>query len=204
LYIATTDLDSQRLWVWNMGLIAASGRPEAMRLFRQVMLASASVPVAFPPVFFEVEAGGRRFDEMHVDGGVRARVFFTGGVFSFGDARASAGRGAGREQIFIIHNGQLLSSPRATPRSLRGIGLRTFETASKSAVIGDLFRIFAVALREQAGYNWITIPEDVELSGSELFDPVKMGELFALGEQRAQEPSPWSTEPPGLRWRSAP
>jgi hypothetical protein len=204
LYIATTDLDSQRLWVWNMGLIAASGRPEATRLFQQIMLASASVPVAFPPVFFDVEAGGRRFDEMHVDGGVGARVFFTGGVFSFGAARAGAGRGAGREEVYIIHNGQLLPTPRATPRSLRGIGLRTFETASKSAVIGDLFRIYAVALREQAGYNWITIPEDVELWGSELFDPVKMGKLFELGRQRAQAASPWFTDPPGLRWDSAP
>jgi hypothetical protein len=204
LYIATTDLDSQRLWVWNMGLIAASGRPEAARLFQRIMLASASVPIAFPPVFFQVESEGRRFDEMHVDGGVGARVFFTGGVFSFSAARAGVGRGAGREEIYIIHNGQLLSSPRATSRSLRGIGLRTFETAGKSAVIGDLFRIYAVTLRERAGYNWITIPEDVELWGSELFDTVKMRELFELGRQRAQEASPWSTEPPGLRWPSAP
>jgi len=204
LYIATVDLDSQRLWVWNMGLIAASGRPEAARLFQQIMLASASVPIAFPPVLFQVESGGRRFDEMHVDGGVGARVFFSGGVFSFAAARAGAGRGAGREEIYIIHNGQLLSSPRATPRSLRGIGLRTFETAGKSAVIGDLFRIYAVALRDRAGYNWITIPEDVELWGSELFDPVKMGELFELGQRSAQAAAPWVTEPPGLRGRSAP
>ena len=55
-----------------MGLIASSGRPEALELFRKVMLASASIPVAFPPVFFEVELrpGGPRYDEMHVDGGV--------------------------------------------------------------------------------------------------------------------------------------
>ena len=72
LYVGTVDLDSQRLVVWNMGLIAASGRPEALALFRQVMLASASIPVAFPPVFFEVEAGGQRYDEMHVDGAVEA------------------------------------------------------------------------------------------------------------------------------------
>ena len=204
LYIATADLDSQRLWVWNMGLIAASGRPEAARLFRQVMLASASVPIAFPPVFFDVEAGGRRYDEMHVDGGVGARVFFTGGVFSVAAARAGVGRGTGREELYIIHNGQLLPSPAATPRSLRGIGMRTFESASKSAVVGDLFRIYAVTLREQAGYNWITIPEDVELSGNELFDPVTMGRLFELGRRSAQADSPWFTEPPGLRWRSAP
>jgi hypothetical protein len=56
------DLDSQRFIVWNMGLIAVSGRPEALDLFRKVMLASASVPVAFPPVLFEVDANGGRYD----------------------------------------------------------------------------------------------------------------------------------------------
>jgi hypothetical protein len=204
LYIATADLDSQRVWVWNMGLIAASGRPEAARLFQQIMLASASVPIAFPPVFFQVEAGGRRFDEMHVDGGVGVRVFFSGGVFSFTAAREGVGRGAGREEVYIIHNGQLLPSPEATPRSLRGIGLRSFESASKSAVVGDLFRIYVVTLREQAGFNWITIPEDVDLAGNELFDPMKMRELYELGHQRARADSPWVTDPPGLRWQAAP
>jgi predicted acylesterase/phospholipase RssA len=204
LYIATVDLDSQRLWIWNMGLIAASGRPEAARLFRQIMLASASVPVAFPPVFFEVEAGGRRYDEMHVDGGVGVRVFFSGGVFSFNAARAGVGRGVGREELYVVHNGQLLPKPRETPRSLRGIGIRAFESASKSAVVGDLIRIYAVTQWEQVGYNWITIPEDVELSGNELFDPVTMGKLFELGQQSAQADAPWFTDPPGLRWRSAP
>ncbi len=106
--MGTTDLDSQRFVVWNMGLIATSGRPEALELFRKVMLASASVPVAFPPVFFDVEAGGRRYDEMHVDGGVAANVFYNGGLFSFSAARAGVGRGVGREDIYIIHNGQLL------------------------------------------------------------------------------------------------
>ena len=79
LYIGTVDLDAQRFVVWNMGLIASSSRPEALELFRQVMLASASIPIAFPPVFFDVEADGQRFDEMHVDGGVGARVFSVGG-----------------------------------------------------------------------------------------------------------------------------
>ena len=204
LYIATVDLDSQRVWIWNMGLIAASGRPGAGDLFRQIMLASASIPVAFPPVFIDVEAGGRRFDEMHVDGGVGARVFFTGGVFSFTTARAGVGRGQAREEVYIIHNGQLLPAPDTTRRSLRSIALRTFESASKSAVVGDLFRIYAVTLREQAGFNWVTIPENVDLVGNELFDPVKMRELYDLGHRQALMDSPWMTDPPGLRWRAPP
>jgi hypothetical protein len=203
LYIATVDLDSQQIVIWNMGLIAGSGRPQALDLFRQVMLASSSVPVAFPPVFFEVEAGGRRYDEMHVDGGVGARVFFSGGVFSFAAARSEAGRGLGQEDVFIIHNGQLLPTPEITARSLRSIALRSFESASKSAVVGDLFRIYAVTQREQSGFQWVTIPERVELAGDEMFDPVKMRELYDLGYQAAAAGPAWSTEPPGFRARTS-
>jgi hypothetical protein len=201
LYIGTTDLDSQRFIIWNMGLIATIGRPEALELFRKVMLASASVPVAFPPVFFDVEAGGRQYDEMHVDGGVMANVFYSGGIFSFSAARAGVGRGEAREDIYIIHNGQVLPVAEQTTRSLRGIALRTFSSATKSAFVGDLFRIYSVAVREQAGFFWVTIPEGVELVGQQLFDPVLMGELYDLGYRNAVAGPSWMTEPPGMQRR---
>ena len=197
LYIGTVDLDAQRFVVWNMGLIATSGRPEAIELFRKVMLASASIPVAFPPVLFDVEAGGRRYDEMHVDGSVGTRVFYTAGVFSFSRARDQAGRGPGREDLFIVHNGQLLPVPEPTRRSLRSIAMRVFDSSGKAAVVGDLFRIYAITSREQTGFHWTTIPEGVELFGDEVFDPAKMRELYDLGYRRALAGPAWSTRPPG-------
>ena len=201
LYVGTVDLDSQRFVVWNMGLIAAGGRPESLALFRKVMLASASVPVAFPPVFFDVTVDGRMYDEMHVDGGVGANVFYSGGVFSFAAAREGVGRGPAREEIYVIHNGQLLPVAAVTRRSVRAIAGRTFDSATKAAFVGDLFRIYAVALREQAGFQWITIPDGVELAGSEVFDPVRMGALYELGERSALDGTLWSNAPPGLRTR---
>ncbi len=198
LYIGTVDLDAQRLIVWNMGLIASSGQPGALELFRSVMLASASVPIAFPPVFLEVEAGGRRYDEMHVDGAVVFNVFYTGGVFNFAATREKVGRGKGREDIYVIHNGQLLPVPGTTSRSLRSIATRAFASAAKSATIGDLFRIYAVSLRDQAGYRWITIPEDAQLSGDETFDPVVMRNLYDLGYRMGLEGPTWNADPPGL------
>lgn len=200
LYVGTVDLDSQNFVVWNMGLIATSGHPNALRLFRQVLLASSSIPVAFPPVFFDVEAGGRRYDEMHVDGSVGTRVFLTGGVFSFGAGRNTAGRAPGRDDVFIIHNGQLRPVPEVTPRSLPAIAARSFESTGKSAVIGDLFRIHAVTSREGSGFNWITIPEDFNLAGSETFDPEVMRNLYELGYNRAVAGPVWSTTPPGVSY----
>ena len=69
LFIVTTNLDAQRPVLWNMGAIAASGHPEALELFRKVLLASASVPGVFDPVFIDAESNGHWFKEMHVDGG---------------------------------------------------------------------------------------------------------------------------------------
>jgi hypothetical protein len=202
LYIGTTDLDVPRFVVWNMGLIATSGRPEALALFRRVMLASSSIPVAFPPVFFEVELepGGPRYDEMHVDGGVGARVFLNGGVFRGPMVRERGGHGGvGYEDIFVIHNGQLVPIPDPVARSLPAIATRVIESAGRSAAIGDLFRIFSLAQSEGAGFQWITIPDDVATDGSEFFDPEAMRSLYDVGFRLATTGGGWSTLPPGRR-----
>jgi predicted acylesterase/phospholipase RssA len=199
LYIGTVDLDSQQFVVWNMGLIAASDRPEAPELFRKVMFASASVPIAFPPVLFEVEAGGWLYDEMHVDGAVAATVFLHGGVFRPSLIRERAGLGAGREDIFVIHNGQLITDPSPTPRSLRGITARVIEASGRAGVVGALFIIYAFAQREQASFRWVTIPQGVEIPGTENFDPEKMTELYEVGYRTALAGPVWSVDPPGLQ-----
>ena len=76
LYVGTTHLDSRRLVVWDMGAIATRGKPEDLALFRKVLLASASIPGFFPPVPLPVEVDGKTVEELHVDGGVTASLFF--------------------------------------------------------------------------------------------------------------------------------
>jgi predicted acylesterase/phospholipase RssA len=200
LYIGTTDLDIPRFVVWNMGLIAASGRPDALELFRKVMLASASIPVAFPPVFFKVELvpGGPQFDELHVDGGVGARVFLHAGVVRGSVIRSRGGHGGkGHEDIFVIHNGQLIPKPDAVRRSLAAIAFRVIDASGRTAATGDLFRIYSYAQRQQAAFQWITIPNDVDMDRDEIFDPVTMRSLYDLGYRLAREGGAWSTLPPG-------
>lgn len=198
LYIATVNLDSQRLVIWNMGLIATSGGPDSLALFRKVMLASSSIPVAFPPVLFKVKADGRYYDELHVDGAVGATVFYSAGVFNFEAAQKNSPRGPGREDIYIIHNGQLGPVHGETRRSLASIAYRSIEAAAKAAVIGDLFRIYASAKRSQSGFYWVTIPAEVSLESEEMFDPQTMRRLFDFGLEKAQHGDFWFNEPPGL------
>ncbi len=202
LYIGTSDLDLPRFVVWNMGLIATSGRPDALELFRKVMLASASIPVAFPPVFFEVELqrDGPRYDEMHVDGGVGARVFLNGGVFSGTTVRERGGHGGvGLEDIFVIHNGQLIPQPDPVNRSLAAIAVRVIDASGRAAALGDLFRIYGYAQSEKASFQWVTIPNDVDMRSDEVFDPAAMQSLYDVGYRLAQSGGGWSRQPPGQR-----
>jgi predicted acylesterase/phospholipase RssA len=93
LYVGTTNLDTRRLVVWDMGAIACRPCPEGCRLFRDVLLASCSVPGIFPPVTFELEVDGKKVTELHADGGVTAQLFVPSHVFAAaaeGTAVASA------------------------------------------------------------------------------------------------------------------
>lgn len=199
LYIGTLDLDTSRFVIWNMGLIATSGHPDAVALFRRVMLASASIPIAFPPVFFDVVADGTHYDEMHVDGAVGARVFYSEGLFRPSLLRERGRRDAheGREDIFVIHNGQLFREPLPARRTVPNIALRVLDAAGHFGLIGDLFRIHAIARSEGASFQWVTIPDDVTIAPEQTFDPVAMQALYDVGLALAQRPNVWRVGPPG-------
>src|SRR5581483_8814502 len=68
LFVGTTNLDTRRLTIWDMGAIASRGTPEALDLYRAVLLASSSVPGFLPPVHLDVRVDGHHSQEMHVDG----------------------------------------------------------------------------------------------------------------------------------------
>ncbi|UTA53232.1 patatin-like phospholipase family protein [Lysobacter soli] len=204
LYVGTVDLDSRRFVVWNMGLIATYGTPAADDLFRRVMLASAAIPLVFPPVMFEVEANGKRYDEMHVDGFIGANVFMNSGIFNPTEIYRRAGRFRPYEDTFLIHNGQLHPRPKPTERSMRGIAMRVIETAGRAGMVGDLFREFAIAQRNGSNFHWVTIPEDIEVPDPILFDPAGMTALYDTGYDAALAGPQWLTSPPGMLVPSTP
>ena len=75
LLIGTTDLDARRPVIWNIGKIAVSGQPGALKLVQDILIASAAIPGAFPPMMFDVDVDGNHYQEMHVDGGASTQVF---------------------------------------------------------------------------------------------------------------------------------
>lgn len=198
LYMGTADLDSRHFVVWNMGLIATRESPEALALFRRVMLASASIPIAFPPVLIEVEALGTRYDEMHVDGFVAANIFLHAGIIDPQRIYNRLSRAPATYDVFMIHNGQLAAASDPAERSLRGIAFRTIEVAGRAGMIGDLFREYAFARRDNARFAWVTIDSTLDLPEATSFDPAQMQVLYDVGYQRARAGPVWLSRPPGM------
>lgn len=197
LLIGTTNLDTQRMAVWNMGEIAASGHPRALELFRQVLLASTAVPGLFPPVRINVDAAGSEREEMHVDGGVSAQVFLLPVNVSFRDLDKLQPSPA-RHRIFVIRNAKLAPAYKAVQASALPISERSLSTLIFNQSLADVQRIYLQALRDGADYNLAAIPSAFSYARQNPFDQQYMRTLFQLGFDQARRGDPWMKTPPGL------
>jgi len=201
LYIGTANLDAQRPVVWNMGLIAKSDHPAAPQLFRDVMLASASIPVAFPPVYIKVEVNGKVYDEMQADGGTFSQVFFHGNTLDLNAAVRAAGfdvKHNSMANLYIIRNGQLKPEPEQVERTLPKIAARAIDSMIKASVRGDLYRIYVFSLNQKTNFHYVDIPDGFKSEAKEIFDQEEMNRLFQLGHELGQRKDPWQKVPPGL------
>lgn len=197
LIIATTHMDAQRPMIWSMGRIARSGHPRALELFQDVLVASAAIPGAFPPVMIEVEADGEKYDEMHSDGGVCSQVFLYPASFSF--ERLDEQTGMHRQRhVYVIRNAQLAASYQAVPRRTLPITARAVDTLIKTQGIGDLYRIYLGCKRDGLDYRLAYIPPDFSAVSNEAFDPEYMSKLFEVGEQLGSAGYDWKSAPPGF------
>lgn len=195
LLIGTTNLDAQRPVVWNMGEIAISRSPRALDLFRQVLLASASIPGLFPPVHITVEAGGELHEEMHVDGGTTQKVFLTPLQFSLRqlDPLHSA---PPRNRFFIIENNKLVPEWKPVEATTFSIAERSLSTLIKSQGAGDLMRLYYLAKRDGADFNLAAVPASFKEQSSEPFDLKYMRELFEVGYAEGFRNPRWLKAPP--------
>ena len=196
LDIVTTNLDAARPVAWNIGRIASSGSPEALQLIHDVMLASASIPAAFPPVMFEVEANGKRYDELHVDGGATSVVYLYPLGLDWGKL-ADKLEVKGKPNVYVLRNGVWRKNWESVDRSTIPIALRSMDSLMGSAVLGDAYRIYLATQRDGIEYHLAYIPESFDEESSEPFDKEYMTKLFNLGRQMAIDGYQWKQVPPG-------
>jgi predicted patatin/cPLA2 family phospholipase len=193
LLIGTTDLDSEQPVLWNIGAIAASGRPGALDLFRKVLRASSAVPGIFEPVLIDVEVRGKAYQELHVDGGAIAQMFLYPPNIEVGQRLPKYERKA-----YLIRNGRLDAEwAEVEPRTL-SIVRRTISTLTHYGGANDVLTIYFIAQRDGVDYNLAYIGRDFKALSAGDFDKVYMNALFNYAYQQARKGYSWRKIPPIL------
>jgi predicted patatin/cPLA2 family phospholipase len=198
LFVGTTNIDLQRPVLWNRGAIAASGKTGAAELIRKVLLASAAIPGAFPPVLIDVESNGDTYQEMHVDGGAIAQMFLYPASLRL--AEEASRRGFKRDRTaYLICNDRLDPEWAETNRQVISIAQRAIATMIHASGTNDVYRIYGTAARDGVAFRLAYIGPDFAEAPHEPFDPVFMNSLFQYGFDKAKAGSPWATTPPSFR-----
>ena len=193
LVVVTTNLDTQRTAIWDMGRIAAIGSPEALDLFRDVMTASASIPMVFSPTLIGVEGNGNRFQEMHVDGSVTAPVLTLPEAFLLHNATLSRGP---HTDLYILMNSKLERDFQLTPNSTVRIAERASASATMTQTRSVLKQTYDFARRNNLGFNLTFVGKEAPASTSVGFDTDYMRALYQYGYDKARSGVFWAKEPP--------
>jgi predicted acylesterase/phospholipase RssA len=185
LFIGTTDLDVRQLVVWDMGAIAFRGDAAALDLFRKIMLASTAIPGVFPPVMIDVEADGKHYQEMHVDGAVLTQVFLQIGPES-------------RERHFyVIRNGRIDPQWGSTERRATAVAHRALDALVDREALDDIHRIQLLAQQDGADLNIAYIDSAFNYPHRSLFAGDYMQHLFEYSYRLAARGYRWSKSLPG-------
>jgi patatin-like phospholipase len=192
LFIVSTDIDAERSVVWNMGAIAAHGGDAALKLFRSVLLASSAIPGGFPPVLITVEANGKQFQEMHVDGGVGGQFFVAPAAVlaPTSDYKIPA------TQLYLVANSGLQPQFSIVDRTMPSILTGTVSAAVKVDTRLMMDRVYTAAKRSGVDFAVATIPPSFNAPSRGPFDPVYMTALFQVGEDLGKSATPFANEPP--------
>ncbi|MEH0194809.1 patatin-like phospholipase family protein [Caulobacter sp. CCNWLY153] len=182
LLVATTNLDSQQTVIWDMGKLASENSPEAHKLFKEVLLASAAIPGVFPPVLIAArDQNGAVISEMHVDGGV------TTPFLAIPEAQMLRTEDAGptsdaMHALYVVVNGRVAPNDGVTPGRIGPILGRTFDTLSKASLRTHLNATVAFSRRNGLQMHLAAIPDNIE-SSVLAFDQQTMTALFEIGRK---------------------
>lgn len=190
LLVATTDLDKQETVIWDMGKIAEQGGEAARVLFRNVLVASASIPGVFPPILIPVVSHGKRYDEMHVDGSVTVPFFVAPALAFVLPIDPKVLKGA---NIYVLINGQLGVIPHTTALSTISIVTRSLSAELNHMARAELALTSEFSQRYDMNFRLSVIPVDYNFDGPLDFQEATSRKLFDFGYECASKGRLWTT-----------
>lgn len=181
LIIVTTDLRRQRSVAWDMGAIARLGGERARTLFRDVMLASASLPGVFPPVPIDHGDGGK---ELHFDGGIGTPIYAVPEALA--DLKTAPIGTRSPVRIFMIVNSSVSPVPDDHVDGTFDIMQRSLATNGKAAMRATLQLNAVIASKYSAAFSVISIPAGQSVPIMDFSQP-SMLRLYSLGQSMGRD-----------------
>ena len=197
LFVATTNLDAGRRVLWNMGAIAARGDDKALKLFRDILLASCSIPGFFSPIGIEVESNGKRFEEMHNDGTLTAPFF------AIPESMIAAG-GPSRPplaQLYVIVNSKLGPEFQMPSRTIPGVLGRSIAVALTAALRAEVMLIQVAAQRHGIALHIAYVDSAFNVPSRGPFDGKYMQALYDFGVTAGKKGTAFEKAVPDLSMR---
>jgi hypothetical protein len=198
LFVATTNLDAGRRVLWNMGAIAVRGDDKALKLFRDVLLASCAIPGFFSPVAIEVEANGKHFEEMHNDGTLTSPFFaLPESMFSAGSPRPPL------SQLYVIVNSRLGPEFQMASRTIPGVLGRSIGVALTAALRAQIMLVYVGAQRQGIGLRIAHVDGSINIPSRGPFDGKYMQALYELGAANGKKGTAFEDALPDLSMRGS-
>lgn len=198
LFVGTTNLDAGRPVAWNITAIAASDYANKRNLIIDVLLASAAIPGAFPPVLIEVKVDGVVYDELHADGGAVSQVFVYPSTLDFGQVLERL-EITEPFDIYVIRNSQLKPKWKPVEADTLGITETSITSLIRTQGLGHLSTIYLLAQRDGGNFRLSYIPDYFDVEAEEMFDPVYMQTLHDVGYRLGRNGVGWLDRPPAAR-----
>ncbi|MGF1622890.1 MAG: patatin-like phospholipase family protein [Rhodomicrobiaceae bacterium] len=196
LAVITTNIDAQRPVLWDLGAIAASGHPDALQLFRNILTASSSIPGAFAPTQIEVEADGRRFTELHVDGGATMQVFTIPESILLQDLPEKAKAKGIPARFFIIINNRLQPEFEVVEGSAVPLLSRSLSSLIKTHSRLTLIATLGYTQTRRIGFNLTYIDDEFPSEPKPSFETDYMRAVYNYGYDRAVNGRLWRQDIP--------
>lgn len=189
LLVATTNLDTLRTVVWDMGAIAAQDSPARLDLFISVLAASASLPGLFAPQMIQVVADDQSFEEMHIDGGTASPLLLPPSVLP---KRVPAPAEEGRIEVHAIINTCLQPIVREVPVSIVPILARSFDLMLAASYGAALRSAAELCERHDCILKITSLPMDLGRAHWMRFDQRSMARTFERGVEMGRSGDLWA------------
>ena len=186
LLIATTNVDTGETVIWDLGSIAMNGGPRAKALFRDILVASASVPGLFPPVIIRVEEERGDYSEAHVDGTTTVPFFVPPALLLSPSAPPQSA-----PAVYVIVDGRLSQQPMSVRLRVRTIMSRSISAGLTHMVRTTLELTATAAHREGASLEYSAIPTTYPDLAPFDFRASTMRSLFQYGYECAHTGRLW-------------